>query len=737
MIQNKSKKTKTKSVTLNIPLPATLLKQIKNNFPKDVKQGIQNLFNQSTPLASKIIVLQRLFTFVALAIGIIILPLATSSQFIYPNKFPKLILFWLITAISFTLFLLRLALQGRKGLIQSKILNTLIVFIFLYIMGSIISPSPLISIFGIYGKWEYGLINIASFFLIILTIANNPIFIRKENLISWLFTISMILFDFSIIISLLKQNGIISPNTLKNIPFIAYPHLFTNVLVLFIPLNLSLIKKWKNSKTQIIPFLLLLTKIILILQSSSIKPVLVMSIGFILYNFYLNRKKIKLKNSYLMFALITCVTVLLLAPLKHIANETHLFTMIKNSIQNTLYQLKPVAMIIKNKPFWGSGPAMLHKLYPQYQTQFNPNQLQKLGYESFYTHITATTGLLGSFTFLTFLLLIFKKIKENFSKFTTLDFGYILGVITWFLTRLYSTPTITEFYLGAIFLGIFVFLVREQKTLFKAKQKNNKFLLIFSGIIAVICFYGLWNFYKAEKIYSQLTHSSQNATLEESKKIISLNPNVPQYYIFNQKTLINYLEQDPTRISKNEILRQINLNAQTAVALDRANINSYYSIADNYIYLDYIYPSRSYFSLALKYTKAAEEISPNNPYVLLQTANLYYLRNYNQLALDKITRAIELDDNCWEAYLFKANVLLSVDSKEMTPIPSNCNPTPDNKSTSSTDQTENNTDPKSYNIDKAEDLAYKVLENAEDPEYKEAAQNIIFLIEFNRNTQNN
>jgi tetratricopeptide (TPR) repeat protein len=396
--------------------------------------------------------------------------------------------------------------------------------------------------------------------------------------------------------------------------------------------------------------------------------------------------------------LLVIIPIVFISPLKNVLLDWFNGIYIKPAVQNSLQQLLIPLKVFTKKPLTGTGPEMLHALYPQFITKAPAENSQTIYSPNFYLQILATTGILGFSTLLLSLTLIIKRSLKCIKELSVFKASIIGSMLLWIFTRLYSYPSITELFFGAVIFGSAIYLTRQKKVQSKQPRQISRVLLIFIALTAILIGYTIYSFEKAERLYAPARLNKNFAEISKTSKTIRLNPNEPTYYLAHSYNLIKLLNEDPGRSDQKEILRQFKLANRNAIALDRWRIDTYDKISDFYQILDQIYPGQNYNQHAVYYLQTAQNISPNNQFLKYQTANVYYLNNQPQPAISQLTKAIEIDHDYWEAYLFKANLLLdSQDDKD---------------------------------FDKAEALAETVIEKSDNTNYIEAAQNILLLIEL-------
>jgi tetratricopeptide (TPR) repeat protein len=254
--------------------------------------------------------------------------------------------------------------------------------------------------------------------------------------------------------------------------------------------------------------------------------------------------------------------------------------------------------------------------------------------------------------------------------------------------------------MGAIVIGSITYITRSHFEKPPNGDKKGSIIVLITVIAALLSFYAIYNWNSAAKLIEETQTIHPQVDIEKSVEAVSRNPNEPYYRTIHAKNLLRFLQKQPDRSNRDEIIRQIKISLKTAQALDRWRLETYYSASEIYTSLDQFYPNMGYSRQATKYMLQAQEIAPQNQFTYLNTANIYFIQGKTDSALEELSKAIEIDAEYWQAHLFRANLLLS-----------------QNK------------------LEQAKETATMVIEKSEAPQYQEAAQNILLLIELAERTK--
>ena len=125
----------------------------------------------------------------AIISAIFLIPLLISTQHQNAFIFPKYIGLIIAVVISGTAFVICFSSGKRHNLVQSRIINVIILLLFSYILSAIFSESPIVSMFGSREMWHLGLIGMTLFTILPLVTANLFSNDVSARLILWAFVI--------------------------------------------------------------------------------------------------------------------------------------------------------------------------------------------------------------------------------------------------------------------------------------------------------------------------------------------------------------------------------------------------------------------------------------------------------------------------------------------------------------------------------------------------------------------
>jgi O-antigen ligase len=766
---------------------------------------------------SLIYILQTI-AFLLIIAATILLPNLVSSNYTYPYEFPKFIAFLVLAAVLTNFFFLQLIFWKRKHTIQSTLINLLIFFLLGYILSSVFSTNPLLSITGFYGKWSLGLIALAAFIFTAFTISNNLKLNKNLKIVASALAISALISTAVILIPLVWQEKTFSTRNIAQLSTFGTNQTLASFLLICLPVQLGLISFLKKDNLKLILGLFVNIQLLVLIKISlmnttwgiAIKVTLIAAvISYLLHGQVFSRVDlpIKLKKTWQGSRLVVLTIFLLvflglmLPTVKDRIHAPGLFENLRenltdetNSFGNYINECKNALQVFTRKPITGTGPEMLHSIYPKYRRIFGIRNDQKIYISNFYIQLLATTGLLGFLPFILLTFLVFKKVWINSKNLNSLEFGFAISTLIFFVVIAFSSPTITTLFLGAILLGITIYTLKyhdndnlntslamkskleleleankhsvkdrtEQGNHLKSDERldaesdpddssinldtnTNKILLFLNICTLAVMLISIYKLEKADRLAHEAkdTGTSPAEDVVKTKKAIQTNPNEAEYYLNHAYNLTQFLRFNPDRIDDEEIERQIRIALQTALALDNKRIDTYYRISNIYLSLHELYPQKVYHHKALNYLKTAQLVSPNSKFLKIETADLYVIADRPESALNELSQAIQLDKNFWEAYLFKANLLLETAESKQVPaslerIQYGGSQEDQSKKSEIAKEEKDGTiisdrlteSKKSNSIKQAKQLAKKVIEESDNPQYQEAAQNILLLIQM-------
>ncbi len=670
----------------------------KNSEEKTDNSGL--IIRIQIPSYQSIAELLQGFGFIALLIAVMIIPHVYSSNYPFPYEFPRLMLFLILAVILGSILFVRLGIKGRKNVVQSPIINTLIIFLLSYIFSSIFSASPLISIIGHYGYWNLSLISIAAFITLALAVSNNRLVQKSQRLIAIAIVAAAAISNIAVTASTFATGSNFLTTPLQLDITQGNPKNLASFIVLGVPFLLAFIIEAKELWKQTIAASLLLFSFIVLIKISLTVPLLLAIAAIAIYLTYIKPKKIHFRRVLLGFILILAIITTFIGPIEKSFDLQKSYEHNVSSLQNLSSKYKTIVSVFIKKPLTGTGPEMLHSVYPQFREGSYNQDKQLVYFNNLYIHIIATTGILGGCSLVALLAVIVKQILLKFNELEPIELGFGSATLIWLTLGFYNIPSVTNLLMGAILIGTITYITRSHFEKHIDRDKKGSIIILITVIAALLSFYAIYNWNSAAKLIEETQTIRPNVDIEKSVEAVSRNPNEPHYRVVHAKNLLRFLQKQPDRSNRDEIIRQIKISLQTAQALDRWRLDTYYSASEIYASLDQFYPNKGYWRQATKYMLQAQEIAPQNQFTYLNTANIYFIQGKTDSALDELSKALKIDDEYWQAHLFRADLLLS-----------------QNK------------------LEEARETATMVIEESEVAQYEEAAQNILLLIELAERTK--
>lgn len=601
----------------------------------------------------------------SISAGVFLIPILYSTRYSYPFEFPKVIGLFTLTSIVTTLFLIRILISRRKNIIQASIINMLIIFLFSYIISTIFSLSPVISIAGIHGKWAMGLISITCFVLISIVAANTFKTKSKLNMLSWSITLSGLTAAIAVVLPLdiFKENAIAfayKPSSTQGFP--SYLAIF---LTLVIPITLSLLINYRKSRWNILLAGILgiqLITTVLAGSTGSLVTLLVIAAIFLYYFYgkYINTEKLAILGG---IAVLSILVILQIPPIKKTAAQKWQNSTISTSIDSLTSEWSTTLKVFKDKPLTGTGPELLQNISLKYH-DYTQNDTPAIYTRNIYLHILATTGLTGFIPFALLTGAILISIFKDISKFKLTELGFAAGSAVWLIQGLYHYPTITSLVLGAVMIGVTAYATRSPAPKRKPNPPAFKTLPLIIAVFGIFLLMSVSRIEKAEALFSQSRTLTNGDSVKQCTGAIKYNPTEPAYYRQHVYVLVDFLKLNKNKPNRDNVILQIKNEYRMAIALNPWDVSSYQTAVYSLENLSLLYPSERYNRLAIEYSKQIVEIAPNDPQNHDQLGILYTTEGDYPAALAEFDKAIELDDEFWSGYLHRADLLIKTKDYE-------------------------------------------------------------------------
>jgi len=601
--------------------------------------------------------------YLSLSAGAFLIPLLFSTRYSYPFEFPKVIALFVLTSVTTTLFLIQIVLSRRKNTVQAPIINMLIIFLFSYIISTIFSLSPIISISGIHGKWTMSLISITCFVLISVISANTFKNKSSLNILSWLIAFSGLAVSIAVILPLeifLERAADFgySPSSTQGFP--SYLAIF---LTLVIPVTFSLLMKYRKSTwSALIAGMLGIQLITIVLTGSKGSWIALLAIlcSFLYYLYGSYSKFINFKKLLILggIALVAVLAILQIPPVKKAASDRWENSTISTSVTTLASEWSVALKVFGAMPVTGTGPELLQGPSLKYHDYTSISPVPPVYTRNIYLHILATTGLVGFIPFIMLAGSIPVSIFRNISKFKPIEFGFAAGAVTWLVQGFYHYPTITSLLLGSIMIGVTAYVTRGPTLKQRSRPPTSKFLPAAIAVFGILLLVSISRIEKAEALFTQSYSLINGDAVKKGTEAIKYNPNEPAYYRQHVSKLIEFLKLNKDKPNRNNVILQIKNEYRMAIALNPQDISNYKTSVYALKNLSQIYPDEGYYRLAIEYSKLIIEMSPNDPRNHDDLGTLYSTGGNYEKAIAQFDRAIEIDPEFWSGYLHRADLMI-------------------------------------------------------------------------------
>lgn len=470
---------------------------------------------------------------------------------------------------------------------------------------------------------------------------------------------------------------------------------FLVLAVAIIVLVLEQIQVTKRFKVVLYSILVLdLALILLINFKASLYLLAGFSICFTAYKVFffeklmnkISEKEFKLFGVSLVVAVVSVLWIFLGSGISNAVSNRLNFSYleVRPNIESTFEVSKKT---LKENLFFGSGPSTFEVQWPLFKSkEILSTEFWNLDFRygfGFLPTFVATTGVVGSLVWLTFILtIIFFSIKALLFKTKDINTKFILNtsavsvLILWTVFTFYLPSTVLLVLTFAM-TGVFIFLLQELKIIESRKIESEKILkllmiclIVLVSLVTIktlIKFYAQVNFQKASKfIYSNNDLGNAKLYIEKSIKLDPIDTYYRSlaeinalgfYQKINSAEKIEDLNAEELKNTISELVSNYNL----AIKYDPYNYNNYLNLAD--VYTEFvnlsIFPDESYKTAQTLYEKTLE-LKGNNPLISLKKAKLAFLKKDYETSKKLIIEAIYLKPNYLEAYVSLAQLNLSM-----------------------------------------------------------------------------
>lgn len=613
--------------------------------------------------------------------------------------------FLLSIGISLSLFfwLISVLVRGNLKIPKDKLILFVFIIPLVFLLSAIFSSSKNISLFG--NGFEIG--TFSSMLILSLLFFLSSIFFQNSKKL-WSYLVSIFIAGLIIILFQLINIFVgfenIFPGILQGMTYgnlIGSWNNFALILGLIVLLSLTTLELLQVEKLfKIILYILLFFGLLLlfIINFQFVWILIfIFSILMFVYNISLqhsgivfdeNKKKFKFLSLIIIF-----ISLIFLIGGSLLNNSIYKYISLNSSeVRPSIETTSKIAyQSLKKNPLLGTGPNTFVINWSMWQPkEISETAFWNIDFNNSYSLITTfaiTTGLLGLFSLLLFLVIYifrgFQSIKialeDKKSNYFIIAI-LLISFYSWVTIILYNPNILTlmlAFSSGGLLLGVLISkkAIPEREFSFSSNSKKD-FLTILSLLIVLIFSFSLSYIY-LEKFASILYFSKglyYNNTVESLSrsermllKAITLNKNdiyyrnLSQLYI-NQIDLITKTEGISEDNLKSSLQQLINLSQENAKLAVKQNPKFYL----NHLNLGNIYSSLVPLSVTYSYESAinaynkAIELAPNNPLVIYNKALLEFLNKNNQEARINITKALELKRNYVDAIF----LLVQIEAEE-------------------------------------------------------------------------
>lgn len=576
--------------------------------------------------------------------ALFVIPLIISTQHQNPFAFPKYIALVITTIISATMLLVFFNLTPKKELLQSPIINAVILLLLSFILASIFSKSPIVSMFGSRELWHLGLIGITSFVTTTLVVANIFTGDISTRLLLWTLTIVGTLLSALYLYSLLIT-GIPQESSLFYGITVSSSETLAGILAVTTAITSVMILMYKQANMKGLFTVLTLIQIITIFISGEviIGSVVLILISLSTVHRFINRTLLKFAAAMVILAVSWILLGDSLSPYVDALTD----------------QWANVKSIITDNYLTGVGPGMVSHLERTFGQQDTP-------VSNLFLYLFAAGGLVTAIpTILLVWQIIINYLPIQTRSVNILHLAGVAGASTWIVIHMFIAPTTTTLYFGSIVLGILAAQSYRakytQKESTSPKIKTAAVILIFGVLIS----YATIAYSRAETLYQQATLETNSEALSSITTAIETHPYDETFHYYRATLLTNFLAENATTVDTMEVRRNIDREIQLATGINENNPDIYIAAARVYGQLFREFPDNNLLMTGISYASLGVQKDPHSPVAFSTRAQVLALAQRYDSALSDIETAILLQDDYWPSYFTAADVAFALSDYDL------------------------------------------------------------------------
>ncbi len=626
-------------------------------------------------------------TFLALAI---ITPLLFSTQTAEIYEVPKMYFVYFASTILLTLTITKFIIDKKIKIPIGSVVITFSLFIVVQILSTLFSQDKYTSIFGYPTRLNGGLISQFAYFVIFLT---GLISINTQKLKNLLFAVVFagvavslwgIPSHFNADPTCLVLTGKLTSAcwqkefdpTLRIFSTLGQPNWLASYLVLILPISLAFTFFYKENKVKLIFTVSSSLIFFTIILTNSRAGLLGLLVSFVIFALFMGTKAIK-GNIKLISALCTVFVIITLLFSPNLTSRiTDFVTSQKQPISQSTQDVKPTQSsltsggtdsgqirlivwqgaldVIKSSPILGTGPetfvSSYYKFRPQAHNQTTEWQFFYNKAHNEFLNYAANTGLLGLFSYMTFLaltILTIFKLKNT----TIVQKSIVAGIIGYLITIFFGFSTVST----QIIFFLVIIAALSDKTNFKTSPiyflKNP---LIQQALILITLLAGLYTttlfirLYFAETLIRRAQNTSGTRELVAYRNAITASPFTNPYLATDfAYAIASYVNEVTNTQSKSKLIDEANNLEKDTAALTLNNYLLNQRIAKTYLLIAQENPI--YLKEAKLYAQKLTQMAPTNPESYLILAKVQITASQNDEAILSAKKALELKPDFIEA----------------------------------------------------------------------------------------
>lgn len=561
-----------------------------------------------------------------LGLTVFTIPLIYSIDYYYSFEFPKITWFYICTTVLTTLFLFKVLLSGKRELVQSPILSTLMMFLLAYVFASIFSLSPITSITGQYGMWTLSLISIICFTLIAIVTANTVKSPDSRSRIAWYIAISSLTSALGgIVLRFTDESGtfVINGAATSTQGHPVYLGMFlifglVSCVALLLDSRHWLVRSLLSLGTIVIIAAILLT------MSAGIWVVTLMSIIALTLVAFRSGANPKLLTTIWIILIIGGI-VLSQTPEAQDKISTFTESFSETTLETKLTSWNESIQEFFGRPITGVGPEVT------------------TAYSSTILTILATTGIIGTIAFIAMIAVGISRavlvFREKSHSAVTISLG--LSFIIWVVLGLLYFQTVTSLLIGAVVIGSLAAVTGKIET--KPSRKASPIVPVGLVVLSILVIVSISRFQLAERYFTESLSLASGEAVAKVEKAIEYNRFEPTYYIQKSYYLVGYFNEDTDRTNNNEILRQITNSLATAISLNPHDPVAYRTATDTLYQLSTLAPDQGYLTQSLTYAQRLTEVAPDDADAWISLAVLYNQTGQLEKSTEAFRKAVKLE----------------------------------------------------------------------------------------------